>query len=75
MSTPTGQTPLSPLPITSRPVRARLDWLKADMSAEYQVGLGRDATWNEVLQRLLDAYKELRPGAFTRKDPGSRPQP
>jgi hypothetical protein len=52
MSTPQ----LSPLPITSRPVRARLDQVKAEMTTEMRARLGRDATWNEVAERLLDAY-------------------
>jgi hypothetical protein len=54
MSTPQ----LSPLPITSRPVRARLDRLKAEMTKDMRARLGRDATWNEVAERLLDVYDD-----------------
>lgn len=61
MSTPA----LSPIPITSRPVRARLDKVKAELSAETQRTLGRDATWNEVALLLLNAYD--RTGFITRK--------
>jgi hypothetical protein len=60
MSTPA----LSPLPITSRPVRARLDQVKADLTRDMQARLGRDATWNEVAERLLDAYDRV--GFITR---------
>lgn len=61
MNGPELGTP-SPLPITSRPVRARLDKVKAEMSAEFRARLGRDATWNEVLDRLLDVYNINGPG-------------
>jgi len=58
MSTP-GQGPLSPIPITSRPVRARLDEIKAELSAAYQRQLGRDAYWNEVIDHLIRDHAEL----------------
>lgn len=53
---PPGPAALSPIPITSRPVRARLDALKAELSGHYQATLGRDATWNEVMARLLAVH-------------------
>ena len=62
MSTPTTapEGPPSPVSITSRPVRARLDKVKAEMSAEFQRRLGRDATWNEVFERMLGIYETHR---------------
>lgn len=48
----------SPIPITSKPVRDRLDAVKAEVSRTYQVTLGRDATWNEVMVRLLDTHDQ-----------------
>lgn len=60
MNTPAGQSPLSPIPITSRPVRARLDQVKADLSEQLQRRLGRDATWNEVAELLLDEHDAMR---------------
>lgn len=64
---------ISPIPITSRPVRARLDQVKAEMTADMRRRLGRDATWNEVAERLLDAYDFV--GHGWPRSPGKDYQP
>ena len=59
--------PPSPLPITSRAIRARLDQLKAELSASMRARLDRDATWNEVLGHLLDVHDGWRAEARGRE--------